>query len=185
MRRLNGTTKNEETKIVVIPNMVLIGDSTIKGQKTASKRGDCGHHGVCQGGQIMYAWAKNAPSTSLPQGVGFRVGGASPVRYFTLQIHYAVALPNVADHSGLRMELTTTPQQYKAGILLMVDGMTFIPAFAPKIHADIACAAKEAGVPVDIHVFGYRVHTHSLGVVVSGYKYDTKASPPSLKIRII
>lgn len=69
---------------------------------------DCGHHGVCQNSRIMYAWAKNAPTTSLPQGVGFRIGGQTGIRFLTLQIHYAKALPEgVKDHSGLQMELTT------------------------------------------------------------------------------
>lgn len=54
----------------------------------------------------MYAWAKNAPSTSLPEGVGFRIAGDSSIKFLTLQIHYAVALPNDSDHSGLALRLT-------------------------------------------------------------------------------
>lgn len=55
----------------------------------------------------MYAWAKNAPATKLPDSVGFRIGGQTGIRYLTLQIHYAKPLPdNIADHSGLQMEIT-------------------------------------------------------------------------------
>ena len=55
----------------------------------------------------MYAWAKNAPTTSLPDGVGFRIGGQTGIRFLTLQIHYAKALPEgVEDHSGVQMKLT-------------------------------------------------------------------------------
>lgn len=37
---------------------------------------------------ILYAWARNAPPTRLPEGVGFRVGGETGSKYFVLQVHY-------------------------------------------------------------------------------------------------
>ncbi|KAM9572568.1 peptidyl-glycine alpha-amidating monooxygenase-like [Trichechus inunguis] len=37
---------------------------------------------------ILYAWARNAPPTRLPKGVGFRVGGDTGSKYFVLQVHY-------------------------------------------------------------------------------------------------
>ncbi|KAF5913548.1 hypothetical protein HPG69_017168 [Diceros bicornis minor] len=37
---------------------------------------------------ILYAWARNAPPTRLPKGVGFRVGGETGSKYFVLQVHY-------------------------------------------------------------------------------------------------
>lgn len=49
-----------------------------------------------------------------------------------------------------------------------------------EVHADVACLAKHANVITDIHVFGYRVHTHVLGTVVSGYKYDLEVSNSSI-----
>ena len=55
----------------------------------------------------MYAWAKNAPSTSLPKNVGFHIGGNTGISYLTLQIHYAKPLPkNIQDKSGLKLSLT-------------------------------------------------------------------------------
>lgn len=57
----------------------------------------------------MYAWAKNAPATHLPKGVGFRIGGKSGVNYLVLQIHYANPLPNIKDRSGLEMTVTKMP----------------------------------------------------------------------------
>jgi len=39
--------------------------------------------------QIMYAWARDAPALHLPEDVGFKVGGDSPVRYLVLQVHYS------------------------------------------------------------------------------------------------
>ena len=35
---------------------------------------NCGHHALCQvPSSIMYAWAKDAPPTSLPPDVGFQL----------------------------------------------------------------------------------------------------------------
>lgn len=39
--------------------------------------------------QIIYAWAKDAPKLELPEGVGFKVGKNSPIKYLVLQVHYA------------------------------------------------------------------------------------------------
>jgi hypothetical protein len=33
---------------------------------------DCGHHHMCRDeSKIVFAWAKHAPPTTLPEGVGF------------------------------------------------------------------------------------------------------------------
>ncbi|XP_072039015.1 peptidyl-glycine alpha-amidating monooxygenase A-like [Amphiura filiformis] len=50
----------------------------------------CMGMGVCKGGQssILFAWARDAPAPSIPEGVGFHVGGDSRINYVTLQIHY-------------------------------------------------------------------------------------------------
>ena len=39
--------------------------------------------------QIIYAWARDAPKLELPDGVGFKVGKDSPIKYIVLQVHYA------------------------------------------------------------------------------------------------
>jgi len=36
----------------------------------------------------MYAWARDAPTLKLPNGVGFKVGGDSQINYLVLQVHY-------------------------------------------------------------------------------------------------
>lgn len=62
----------------------------------------CQHHATClSGGKIMYAWAKDAPPTALPDDVGFQVD-ADTDGYLVLQVHYAHGLPE-KDHTGLRM----------------------------------------------------------------------------------
>lgn len=41
------------------------------------------------GSQIIYAWARDAPKLELPEGVGFKVGKNSPIKYLVLQVHYS------------------------------------------------------------------------------------------------
>ena len=44
---------------------------------------------VCEGkDSILYAWAHNAASMQLPEGVGFEVGGDTAIQYLVIQIHY-------------------------------------------------------------------------------------------------
>ncbi|XP_068214984.1 peptidyl-glycine alpha-amidating monooxygenase B-like isoform X3 [Palaemon carinicauda] len=155
-------------------HMLLFGCSDVPEENLKRGAWDCGHHGVCTGGKIMYAWAKNAPATHLPKNVGFRIGGNSGIRYLTLQIHYAQPLPDrVKDHSGLQMEVTTQQQTYKAGIYLLMAGFADIPPHTPKTNVDVNCVVGNSE-PSDINLFAYRVHAHELGSVVTGYLYDPK-----------
>ncbi len=58
----------------------------------------------CKSGpQIVYAWAMNAPQLDLPEGVGFRVGKGSGIKYLVLQVHYAHLdmIPASGDDSGV------------------------------------------------------------------------------------
>ncbi|KAI9562633.1 hypothetical protein GHT06_010087 [Daphnia sinensis] len=142
----------------------------------------CGSHGTgkvsCSGPtRILYAWAKNADGTRLPPSVGFRIGGTgkSRVKYLIIQVHYANKLPpGVRDFTGLDLEITSEPQKYIAGILLML-ALPEIPPHQAVVNSDICC-------PIDttapIHIFAARVHAHGLGTVVTSYKYNpqTKAT---------
>lgn len=38
--------------------------------------------------QILYAWARDAPTLKLPNGVGFKVGRGTKINYLVLQVHY-------------------------------------------------------------------------------------------------
>lgn len=118
---------------------------------------------------ILYAWARNAPPTRLPQGVGFRVGGASGNKYFVLQVHYG-DISAFRDHhkdcSGVSLHLTRLPQPLIAGMYLMMSVDTVIPPGEKVVNSDISCHYNK----YPMHVFAYRVHTHRLGKVVSGYR---------------
>lgn len=118
---------------------------------------------------ILYAWAKNAPPTKLPEGVGFKVGGASGNKYFVLQVHYGdvnAFKDNHKDCTGVTLQLTMEKQPMIAGIYLMMSVNTVIPPGEKVTNSDIACAYKR----YPMYPFAYRVHTHHLGKVVSGYR---------------
>ncbi|XP_067587459.1 peptidyl-glycine alpha-amidating monooxygenase isoform X6 [Pseudorca crassidens] len=118
---------------------------------------------------ILYAWARNAPPTRLPKGVGFRVGGETGSKYFVLQVHYgdiSAFRDNHKDCSGVSLHVTRLPQPLIAGMYLMMSVDTVIPAGEKVVNSDISCHYKK----YPMHVFAYRVHTHHLGKVVSGYR---------------
>ncbi|XP_068033232.1 peptidyl-glycine alpha-amidating monooxygenase isoform X9 [Anomalospiza imberbis] len=130
---------------------------------------DC-DEGTCKDkSNILYAWARNAPPTRLPKGVGFRVGGETGSRYFVLQVHYgdvSAFRDKHKDCSGVTLHLTHQKQPLIAGMYLMMSVNTVIPPGKKVVDADIACHYKRS----PMHLFAYRVHTHRLGKVVSGYR---------------
>ncbi|XP_064356368.1 peptidyl-glycine alpha-amidating monooxygenase-like isoform X4 [Dromaius novaehollandiae] len=130
---------------------------------------DC-DEGTCKDkSNILYAWARNAPPTRLPKGVGFRVGGETGSKYFVLQVHYgdiSAFRDKHKDCSGVTLHLTRQKQPLIAGMYLMMSVNTVIPPGEKVVDADIACHYKR----FPMHLFAYRVHTHRLGKVVSGYR---------------
>nr|CAD7442379.1 unnamed protein product [Timema bartmani] len=118
--------------------------------------------------QVIYAWARDAPPLALPEGVGFQVGGKSPIQYLVLQVHYAVIdkfEDGSTDNSGIFLHYTERPLSKLAGVILLGTGGAIPPKRTE--HMDTMCKIKEKKT---IHPFAYRTHTHSLGKVVSGYK---------------
>jgi len=120
---------------------------------------------VCSAGeQIMYAWALDAPEFNLPQDVGFKVGGDTPIQYLVLQVHYMHAMKE-PDTSGLTLHSTPHPMPKEAHVLLLAtDG-----AVAAKTTDDFdtACEIEDE---TEMHPFAYRTHTHKHGKVVSGWR---------------
>ncbi|XP_012271466.1 peptidylglycine alpha-hydroxylating monooxygenase [Orussus abietinus] len=120
-----------------------------------------------EGSEILYAWARDAPRLNLPDGVGFKVGGKSQIKYLVLQVHYAHIerfKDGSTDDSGVFLHYTTHPLSKLAGVLLLgTSGL--IPPHQVE-YMESACMMKENKT---IYPFAYRVHTHSLGKIVSGY----------------
>ncbi|XP_008112179.1 peptidyl-glycine alpha-amidating monooxygenase isoform X8 [Anolis carolinensis] len=130
---------------------------------------DCNGGTCMDASNILYAWARNAPPTKLPKGVGFQVGGEKGSKYFVLQVHYgdiSAFKDKHKDCSGVTLHLTNQKQPMIAGMYLMMSMDTVIPPGEKAVDADIACHYKM----YPMHLFAYRVHTHHLGQVVSGYR---------------
>ncbi|RMC18123.1 hypothetical protein DUI87_05003 [Hirundo rustica rustica] len=84
---------------------------------------DC-DEGTCKDkSNILYAWARNAPPTRLPKGVGFRVGGETGSRYFVLQVHYG-------DISAFRGQQIEAREQGDKSVTQAVANPTAIQAAA-------------------------------------------------------
>ncbi|XP_043402443.1 peptidyl-glycine alpha-amidating monooxygenase isoform X13 [Chelonia mydas] len=130
---------------------------------------DCDEGTCTDKSNILYAWARNAPPTRLPKGVGFKVGGETGSKYFVLQVHYgdvSAFRDKHKDCSGVTLHLTHQRQPLIAGMYLMMSVNTVIPPGEKVVDADIACHYQK----YPMHLFAYRVHTHRLGKVVSGYR---------------
>ena len=129
---------------------------------------DCLHHSLCKGGQsIMFAWAKNAPATSLPPGVSFSLKPEER-RFLVLQVHYAHQLQD-PDYTSLSLSYQVQPTEFAAGILLMLRSYLPIPPDTPVTHGDVNCKLPSQ---VPLHLFAYRTHAHSLSPVITGYVYN-------------
>ncbi|XP_037945702.1 peptidylglycine alpha-hydroxylating monooxygenase [Teleopsis dalmanni] len=125
----------------------------------------CGSHGHSQ---ILYAWARDAPKLELPEGVGFKVGASSQIKYMVLQVHYAHIdkfKDGSTDDSGVFISYTTKQLNKRAGVILLGTA-GLIPPMAVE-HMETACEINEHKT---IYPIAYRTHTHSLGKVVSGYR---------------
>lgn len=120
-----------------------------------------------QGSQILYAWARDAPRLTLPEGVGFRVGGDSPIKYIVLQVHYAHIdrfKDGSTDDSGVFLHYTLQPMNKLAGVLLLGTAGVIPPRSTE--YMETACTLRENKT---IYPIAYRTHSHSLGRVISGY----------------
>lgn len=104
---------------------------------------------------------------NLPNGVGFQIGGNSPIQYIVLQVHYAHInhfKDGRTDDSGVFLYYTKHLLNKLAGVILLGTGGSIMPRAT--VHMETSCVIKENKT---IHPFAYRTHTHSLGKVVSGY----------------
>ncbi|XP_061435837.1 LOW QUALITY PROTEIN: peptidyl-glycine alpha-amidating monooxygenase [Lethenteron reissneri] len=121
--------------------------------------------------KIVYSWAHDAPATRLPPGVGYMVGGHSQIGYLVLQVHYGSISAftrggRTGDCSGVNLHMTMDRQPLLAGMYMLMAPNVEIPPGLDGVNADVACSY---GHKYPIYPFAYRVHTHSLGRMVSGY----------------
>jgi len=120
------------------------------------------------GSQVVYAWASDAPSLELPEGVGFKVGVDSGVDWLVLQVHYATTKfihQETGDRSGVSITYTNVPMPKLAGVWYSNSNGRMPGGSETKVEA--ACQVQTNR---DLHPMAFRVHTHQLGTAVSGWK---------------
>merc|ERR1711879_582552 len=125
------------------------------------------HPPCAKGNQIIYAWAMDAPELKLPPDTGFRMGKDTNIKYLVLQVHYANIdqIRESGDDSGVVLHYTDEEQPQTAGVILLGTG-GMAPGHSTTFF-ETACSVDDART---IHPFAFRTHTHSLGMVVSGWK---------------
>lgn len=126
---------------------------------------------VCAtGAKILYAWAMDAPALTLPEDVGFKVGGKTGINYLVLQVHYKNVAPflppvNAKDSSGITLTVTNIPQRRRAGVYLMGTSGSIKPHTVT--YMETACPYNN---DFEVHPFAFRTHAHTLGKVTAGYR---------------
>ncbi|MFH4975419.1 hypothetical protein AB6A40_002128 [Gnathostoma spinigerum] len=123
---------------------------------------------TCRGAaHILYAWARNAPSLSLPEGVAFSVGHETDtIRYFVMQVHYAHPFTGkVLDYSGLSLHMIDERPPNLAAVLLFASDGSIPPKFS-HYQTNMSCIYRG---DAELHPFAFRTHTHSMGRVVSAF----------------
>ncbi|KAK2718372.1 peptidyl-glycine alpha-amidating monooxygenase-like [Artemia franciscana] len=152
-------------------HIILFGCSDLSDDMIEARAWRCLEGNICTGQEsILFAWAKNADPTRLPPQVGFDVGRGVDKRYLVMQVHYAhKGNEHTKDSSGLNLAVTASPPKYSAGIYIMLAGDDIIPPETPVHHVDINCRYEQNS---PMHIFASRVHAHSLGVVIAGYRFS-------------
>ena len=127
---------------------------------------DCIHHSICRDqSHILYAWAKDAPPTKLPEGVAFKL---APDEFIVMQIHYANQFTE-PDHTSVTVKVSSKKPKYYAGIYLLWMGYLVIPPGLEKVKGDTNCVSN---IDPPLHIFAFRPHAHSLGRQIIGMKTD-------------
>ena len=132
-------------------------------------------HPVCGWGgrqTLLYAWAKNAPSLTMPPNVGFSIGGNSGNKYLVLQVHYLhvakfIGPGAISDHSGVRITYDDKYKRYLSGITVLAAGWPPIPAHKSQWHVNMGCTVTSGPT---IYPFRFRTHAHKLGSVITAYR---------------
>lgn len=114
---------------------------------------------------VMYAWAKNAPPTSLPEDVAFKIAQDELI---VLQIHYANEFQD-PDHTSVTVKISQDKPKFFAGIYLLWLNYLVIPPGKTETKGDMNCFFTQE---TPFHIFAYRPHAHELGRKVIGMLTD-------------
>ncbi|CAB4068234.1 PHM [Lepeophtheirus salmonis] len=100
--------------------------------------------------------------------MGKKCNSSHSAKRSIFQIQY---IPKAGDSSGVKIVYTEESQPKTAAVLFTSTRSGRIPS-GSETWMDVACIFKDDDVI--IHPFAFRVHTHALGRVVSGYKVENQ-----------
>ena len=152
----------------------------------------------------MFAWAKNAPPTSLPQGVSFTVDPGQR-RYLVLQVYHHWKVKRSANifvsrfitrnhcQTPTTLVSASSTRKLRRSTKLAFFSCSEDPSPSHQTRQAHSYFLKEVEVAnkcfqavthgdvncilpsnTPLHMFGYRTHAHALGSVITGYVYNEK-----------
>ncbi|CAF1152901.1 unnamed protein product [Rotaria sordida] len=121
---------------------------------------------ACNGNEqlIIHGWARNAPSMTFPDDVGFPVGRNTPYKYIVINIHYLSNVVN--DKSGNQLIISRKPRKYQAGVMLAGTSQIYLKPKTHSIRTPFSCRYNGPS----ISIFAARVHAHQWARVNSLYR---------------
>ena len=123
---------------------------------------------VCAGEDpepFIFGWGKDAPDLSLPDGIGFRVGGGSGFRTLVLETHYLEKFAGVAGSpatSGVTVHLKPGVPRRFMSVLAYAQGFV-LPPRERRTEVKTVCSYVDSA---PLEAYAFRVHTHALGTEV-------------------
>jgi len=112
----------------------------------------------------LFGWSLDATSFKMPDGIGFKAGPNSDMRYLVMNVHYSKNTTN--DHSGIEYMFQKKPVHYGAGMYAFVTNEIAIPPHTKNYYVNMSC---DYNGPT-LKVFSFRVHTHEHGYENSAYR---------------
>jgi len=122
---------------------------------------------------MVYIWAPGEPPLTMPENVGFNLGGPETLGYrsFTIEIHYdnPELKEGAIDSSGVKFYYSREPREYDAGFLILGDstvaleGMTLPQGLSDyDFHCSADCSALALG-DEPVTVVREYLHMHQSG----------------------
>lgn len=121
--------------------------------------------------EVAYVWAPGDPPLTLPDDVGYALGGDSGYRSFAIEIHYdnPSLKQGEMDSSGVRLYYSEEPRKYAAGVMIVGDSVvTLAGESIPRglSNFNFKCGSECSALALDEPVTVVRefAHMHQSGV---------------------
>lgn len=159
-----------------VHHMIVYGCKTSRNYRASRVKPCLKESSICQGAQLIYAWARNSDPFTFSEGIGVPIGDVPEgYSYIAIQAHYFAPFEgNSYDYSGVKLKISPIKPDYFAGIYRLITYKTGVSANTIGSNITMRCKpdfrhSSRGDYAESVDVFAYRIHTHNLGVMVSGY----------------